>query len=73
MPDTFDKDRAAREHQEIMEEAQRIRNGITTDVIDYYWDRLPTSDDDARQQREGIRKYLIIAAERIDDLLKNRL
>ncbi len=72
MADDFDRDQAGERHRAVIQEAQRIRDGITTDVIDYYYN-APESEEQDREYREGMRKFLRIAAERIDALLQGRL
>ena len=71
MPDSFDQNLAARRHNEVIREAQRIRDGLTRDVIDYYYND-PTSEDDERAKREGMRRYLQIAIDELRNLV-NRL
>jgi hypothetical protein len=68
----FDQSTAASRHKWIIEEVQAIRDGITNDVINYYYD-APTSADEEREKREGMRKFLRAARDRIDDLLGNQL
>ncbi len=72
MAETFDRERAGERHQEIIRAAQRVRDGITKDVIDYYYN-APTSEAHDHEQREGMRKFLRLAAERIDDILHGPL
>lgn len=69
----FDKQTALERHSAILREVKRIRDGINIDVLDYYWERRPDTEEEEREFREGMRKYLKIAAERIDDLLKGKL
>lgn len=72
MTDSFDKDRAAERHQEIIREAERIRDGLSKDVIDYYY-KNPSTEDEEKEQRRGMRKYLELANERIRELLNGKL
>ncbi len=72
MPDSFDKEAAARRHNEIIAEVERIRDGLTRDVINYYYSD-PTSEDEERAKREGMRKYLKIASDEIYNLLNGKL
>jgi hypothetical protein len=72
MEDSFDRERAVERHSEIIREAERIRDGLSKDVINYYYEN-PTTEDEERTKNAGIRKYLIIAEERIRDLLNNKL
>lgn len=68
----FDKEAARERHNEIIREAQRIRDGLNKDVIEYYYESYPESEEREREYRLGMRKYLDIAYERLRDLL-NRL
>ena len=72
MADSFDRDLAAERHDDIIRDVQRIRDGLTKDVIDYYYSD-PTSEDEERIKNEGLRKYLQIAVEEINDLLNGKL
>ena len=69
----FDQGEARARHEAMMRQVQRIRDGINVDVLEYYWDRVPQSEEQERENIEGLRKYLDIAYERIDDLFKNSL
>ncbi|MCX6797383.1 MAG: hypothetical protein NTX98_02805 [Candidatus Doudnabacteria bacterium] len=68
----FDKHAARERHDEIIRDAQRIRDGLTKDVIDYYYDSYPESEEEEREQEAEMRRYLNIAHDRLNDLL-NRL
>ncbi|MDR3642371.1 MAG: hypothetical protein P4L74_01955 [Candidatus Doudnabacteria bacterium] len=72
MADSFDKTLAAQRHQEIIREAERIRDSLTRDVIDYYYNS-PLSEDEEKIQREGMRKYLKIASDNIYTLMNGKL
>ena len=72
MADEFNKEEAERRHDEYIREAQVIRDGLTKDVIDYYYNYYPNSEAEVREQKAGMRKYLDIAHDRITDLI-NRL
>ena len=71
MVDSFDKDAAAQRHNEIIKEVERIRDGITRDVINYYYND-PTSEDEEKSKREGMRKYLKIASDEIYNLFNGK-
>lgn len=73
MPTTFDTQTASDRHYAIMRDIQWIRDGINKDVIDYYYDTVPQTEDEEREQRESLRKYLRIAQDRISDLLNGKL
>jgi endonuclease YncB( thermonuclease family) len=70
MAEDFDKEAVALRHDEIIREAQRIRDGLTRDVIDYYYNYYPDSEEEERKQKRGMREYLVVAVERINDLLR---
>ncbi len=69
MAEDFDRSAAASRHEAIIREAQRIRDGLSEDVINYYYN-APDSAESEGDKRAGIKKYLRIAAERIDELLR---
>lgn len=72
MPDSFNRDAAAQRHNEIISEVERIRNGLTRDVINYYYSD-PVTEDEETAKREGIRKYLRVASDEINSLLNGKL
>ncbi len=66
--------RAAKDRQrDILADVQGIRNTLTKEIIDYYWDRTPSSDRNEEENRSGIRKYLRVALSEIEDLLNGPL
>jgi hypothetical protein len=72
MADLFDKDAAGERHRAIINEVEGIRDGLTRDVINYYYSD-PASEDDEKTKRDGMRKYLKIASDEIYNLLNGRL
>ena len=72
MSDSFNLETAAEEHENIIREIQRIRDGISRDIIDYYYSN-PETEDEERTKREGMRRYLFQASDRINYLLKEKL
>jgi len=72
MADSFDQNLAAERHNEIIREVERIRDGLTRDVIGYYYND-PVSEDEEKIKRDGIRKYLKIASDEIYNLLNGKL
>lgn len=72
MADSFDTEAAARRHNEIITEVERIRDGLTRDVINYYYSD-PMSEDEEKTKHDGIRKYLKIAYDEIYNLLNGKL
>lgn len=72
MAEEFDKEEAGRRHDEYIREVQRIRDGLDKDVVEYYYNYYPDSEQEKREQNAGMRKYLDIAHDRIADLI-NRL
>lgn len=69
MADEFDSSAAARRHDDMMRQAQGIRDMLSRELIDYYYNSYPTSEDQERQQISGMRRYLQNARDRIGDLL----
>jgi len=72
MSDLFNIEGAAEKHESIIRDIQRIRDGISKDVIDYYYGN-PETEEEEREKREGMRRYLLEARERIDDVLESKL
>ncbi len=72
MADSFDTNLAGERHNEIIREVEKIRDGLSSDVINYYY-KDPISEDEEKTQRDGMRKYLKIASERINNLLNGKL
>jgi hypothetical protein len=72
MADPFDKDLAAQRHNEIISEVERIRDGLTRDVINYYYND-PVSEEEEKAKHDGMRKYLKIASDEIYNLLNGKL
>ena len=72
MADEFDRDAAAQRHNAIINQAEEIRDGLTRNVINYYYSD-PTSEDEERVKREGMRRYLEIAIDEIHNLLNGKL
>ncbi len=70
---TFDAQSASDRHYAIMRDLQWIRDGINTDLVDYYYDRVPQNEDEVKAERDGMRKYLEIAQDRIRELLNGKL
>lgn len=73
MAEEFNEERAQSEIAEIVSEARGIRDDLSRDVISYYSDRSPDNEDEEREYRAGLRKYLIIAEERIHSLIERKL
>jgi hypothetical protein len=72
MADSFDTNLAGERHNEIIREVEKIRDSLSADVINYYY-KDPISEDEEKTQHDGMRKYLKIASERINDLLNGKL
>ena len=71
MSDSFDVVVAKEKHDKSIREVERIRDGLTQDVINYYYNG-PTTEDEEKEQQRGIQKYLEIAQNDIRNAL-NRL
>ena len=72
MADEFDVSAAVEKHERIIRQVQNIRDGLTKDVIDYYY-KDPQTEAEERDKNAGMRKYLQIAREDIDRLLNGDL
>jgi hypothetical protein len=72
MADEFDLSRAASEHRDLINRVTGIRDSLTREVIDYYYND-PTSEENAREKRTGMREYLRRAVREIDSLLDGPL
>lgn len=72
MADLFDSESAAVRHNDIIRGVERIRDGLSRDVINYYYSD-PTSEEEERAKHDGMRKYLKIASGEIDTLLNGML
>jgi hypothetical protein len=72
MADSFDLEVAKERHQNMIRQTQEIRDGLTKDVIDYYYNS-PTTEVQERETNTGMRRYLEIARDRINQLLDNNL
>ena len=73
MAEEFDEERAQAEHAEIVSEARSIRDDLSREVISYYSERSPDNEAEEREYRAGLRKYLIIAEEKIHSLIERKL
>lgn len=49
----FDTQKAEREHREVMNEVQRLRDSLTNE-LNYYWDRAPGSEQEANGNRREL-------------------
>lgn len=70
MADEFDASRALRDHKEVLNEIRSIRDELTSEVINYNWERIPRSDSDVRSTQADIRRYLERARTSIDNVLR---
>ncbi len=73
MAEEFDKDRAFARQREILRWVQEPRNILTKDVIDYYWEKVPETEEKNQEYREDMRKYLRDARDHINRLLDGDL
>jgi|JI8StandDraft_1071087.scaffolds.fasta_scaffold62965_2 hypothetical protein len=65
----FDSKKAQQKQSEFLDRVEGIRRNLKADVVDYYWNRSPQSEDDVRENERGMYKYLKIAHEDIGRLL----
>lgn len=68
--ETFDTKQAESRHAELMRRLDKLEYELVKDVIKHNRDRVPKSAAEEREQYNDMYKYLKIASERIDDLLK---
>lgn len=73
MSEEFDISAAQDRQDAIIRDVQWIRDGISQDIIDYYYSTSPQSAEKEREYRNGMRQYLKTARGRIDDLLNGKL
>lgn len=69
MPEAFNSEEAKRWQDEYIREAQRIRDSLTRDVVDYYYDSYPDTEEKYQETVAGMKKYLRTAVEEINTLL----
>ena len=65
----FDTNKAKQKQNELLDRVESVRRNLKDDVVDYYWNRSPQSEDDVRENERGMYKYLKIAYEDIGRLL----
>ena len=67
----FDKEKAYSEQKNILERIQKDSYLIREQVLDYYFDRYPEDEAQAREYLRGMRNYLDEAYKDIDFILKD--
>ncbi len=65
----FDTSAAMNRQKSFVADAQKARDGLNTDVINYYFERTPKDESDEKTNRDAIRKYVLVARDRLNDLL----
>ena len=65
----FNFDNANARQRSMLEKVEKVYKSLQRDVVDYYWDRSPSDEDEARENEEGMRKYIKSAFEDLDDVL----
>ena len=70
MAEDFDTSRASRDHRKLLGEIQSIRDELTNEVINYNWNRVPTSEDEVKSSRADIRRYLERAQSQLESVLR---
>ncbi len=67
----FDKDKAYDEQKNILDRIQKDSYIIREQVLDYYYDRFPNDEAEAREYLRGIRNYLDDAYKDMDFILRD--
>lgn len=70
---TFDSQTATEKHRAILRDVNNIRDIISNEVYNYYYDRTIDSEAEEQEVRDGMRKHLRIAVREIDELLNGKL
>ena len=68
MAEEFDIQVARGRHNQLILEVERIRNDLTTNVINYYYS-YPTTEMEEMEKRNGMRRYLKDTYQAIGNLL----
>lgn len=71
MAQEFDSREAERQQREILARTQEARNLLTREVIDYYWDRKPSSEDAVRANRRAMKRYVDQARDLLDRISRD--
>jgi hypothetical protein len=65
----FDPEQAKIKQNATLERVQKIYKTLQAEVVDYYWDRAPQSQEEAFENERGIHSYLKTAYADLDALL----
>ena len=69
MAEEFDRDRVFNIQREYLDRAEKIYKRIRDEVVDYYYDKSPADDGEAREYLDGMRQYLRTSFGELDKLL----
>ena len=67
----FDKDKAYDEQKNILDRIQKDSYTIREQILDYYYDRYPDDEAEAREYLRGIRNYLDDVYKDFDYILRD--
>jgi hypothetical protein len=67
----FDKEKAYDEQKNILDRIQKDSYTIREQILDYYYDRFPDDEAEAREYLRGIRNYLDDAYKDMDFILRD--
>ncbi len=65
----FDQQAAKTQLDNLIRDVQRLRDGITRDIIEYNYGRYPDNEEEESYQRADMRKHLRTAMQRTEDLI----
>jgi hypothetical protein len=65
----FDLEQAKIKQNATLDRVQKIYASLQSEVVDYYWDRAPQSQEEALENERGIHSYLKTAYADLDALL----
>lgn len=65
----YNPEEASQKQKDILDRVEKISNSIRKEVLDYYWDSYPETEDKKRENEDGIRKYLKYAYDDIGKIL----
>lgn len=73
MAEEFNSERAFARQREILGWVQEARNILSNEVIDYYWDANTDTEAKNEENRDGMRRYIRDARDRLNRILDNDL
>lgn len=69
----FDTEAAWGRIERVRKATEEVQSGLWTDVVNWYKGSAgtPSSEEDERKMRTSIRKYVVLARDRLNDILDN--